>query len=278
MTTQPAFKPRVLIFDTTGELSEAARHFIIDYATAAHASGTTPMSLALSGGSTPRRLYESIHQHNHDLVCKQRTITFVMGDERLVPRSDVLANYHMAYEALLRDVPQENVLTPDPTPAVNTAYDAAAGEHGARIVAGAYEDTLLRHLPVQTIVSQSGTKVQIPALDIVLLGFGADGHTASIFPQSIAARDEQHSVSISYPSETMHPKVWRVTLTPHVIQHAKHVIVLAAGKDKNWVIRGILDDTVTDEIPVSRFLRECKHTVTFLLDKEAASGVAESPL
>lgn len=255
--------PVVKVFDGIDEMCESARVTIAAFAE------KNPISVALSGGSTPRRLYEQLHAKNIDIL-KNRRITFIMGDERLYGVDNEQSNYRMAYTALLHDVPTDCVFPVDPTPALLSSESASA--EGAKIVAENYAKCLFDVLPVEEH-QVHGKTIAVPIVDVVLLGFGSDGHTASIFPDSIASTDAEHAVSISFPSLSMTPKVWRVTLTPHVIQHAKHVIVLAGGKDKNWVVRGILEDAPLGEIPVARFLRQCKGHITFLLDRDSHAGI-----
>ncbi|EPY32130.1 6-phosphogluconolactonase [Strigomonas culicis] len=178
----------------------------------------------------------------------------------------------MAFECLLKDY-RKKLVPVVLGEAQESVTDPQTGEAEARKVAQVYEKQLLEHLPLATD-AQSGSK--IPVFDIVLLGFGSDGHTASIFPDSVAEHDEKNVVSVSFPSITMKPKVWRVTLARHVIQHAKHVLVLACGKDKEWVVQGVLRDEVEGPAPVARFLRGCKGSVTFILDGDAYGSSGKS--
>ncbi|KAG5476572.1 hypothetical protein LSCM1_04287 [Leishmania martiniquensis] len=264
-----SFAPTVKVCEGLSEISSVARDIIL---ATIHARKDTsvPVVVALSGGSTPRKLYEDLHEK--DLaVLKQHAALFILGDERLVPEDDEQSNYFMAAKALLRDVPSSDIITVDPTEALETSKNEARGADGAWAVAQKYEMKLRSRLPCHGL---EGKSQLMPVVDIVLLGFGSDGHTASIFPESPAAADTEHVVSVSFPSPTMNPKVWRVTLSKAAIQHAKHVIVLACGEDKNWVVRGVLDEAPTTPVPVARFLRECHGSVTMLLDRDSGKGVS----
>lgn len=268
------FKPTVKVCESIDEISEAARQIILGEVNKRTNQGR-PVVLALSGGSTPKCLYEKMHEHDLE-VLKEHAIQFIMGDERLLAPEDEQSNFSMATKALLRDVPAEFVTAVDPSAALATSTDEKNGAEGAWKVAADYESKLLQHLSVTQKEEEDGEMTAAPFVDIVLLGFGSDGHTASIFPDSIAASDDEHLVSVSFPSPTMNPKVWRITLSKNVIQHARQVVVLAGGKDKNWVVHGVLDEEAPEKSPVSRFLRGCKGNVTFLLDAGSGEGVTPS--
>lgn len=229
-------------------------------------------SLALSGGDTPKLLFEMM-THHLELFKKNEQMTFFMGDDRLYPYNHEGSNAYWATEKLLKHFDKNFFLAMDVQPAIATSESETEGEAGARIVAKKYQELLLASLPRMEIMNALNQKVTIPVVDIVLLGFGTDGHCASIFPDSLASKEMTDVVTVSWPSPSMVPKVWRVTLTKHVIQHAKHVIVLVCREEKAWVVRGVLEDEPKGEIPVSRWLRECKGQVHFMLDKGAATGV-----
>ncbi|CCW67250.1 unnamed protein product [Phytomonas sp. Hart1] len=258
------FHPLIEICQDPDAISEVARQKIIQILQKGR-----PITIALSGGSTPKKLYHTLCK---DLSLIHNNVTFFLGDERLYPVENDQTNYHMAFQALLHKVPSNQVIGVDPTAAIATSEDERGGVAGALAAAEDYEAKLHQRLPLTRWV-ENGNDMTMPVIDIVLLGFGSDGHTASIFPDSIASRETARTVSIAFPSPSMRPKVWRVSITPHVIQNARQVIVLAAGKDKNWVIKGILSEECPSEAPVSRFLRGCKGEVLFVLDREAAADI-----
>ncbi|KPA74039.1 6-phosphogluconolactonase [Leptomonas pyrrhocoris] len=268
------FKPTVKVCGSIDEMSAAARQIILGEVQK-RANPGRPIVLALSGGSTPKKLYEEMHTHDLGLL-KGHSVLFIMGDERLLPSDDEQSNFAMATKALLRDVPAEDVVAVNPSAALETSADEKAGANGAWKVAADYEEKLLHRLSLSQTCEETGVVRPVLMVDVVLLGFGSDGHTASIFPGSIAAQDDDHLVSVSFPSPTMNPKVWRITLSKSVIVNAKHVVVLAGGKDKNWVVHGVLDEHAPERSPVSRFLRDCKGKVTFLLDAGSGEGVSPS--
>lgn len=267
-----SFHPMVHVCEDLSAMSELARQELLRIVHD-RSNPTKPITVALSGGSTPKKLYEDLHEKDMDLFRNSTAVHFLLGDERLFSPTNDQTNFSMAYKALLRDVPAESVMQVDPSAAVSTSTDETGGSAGAWEVAKAYESRLLSSIP-DKVVSAGGQSTAIPIIDVVLLGFGSDGHTASIFPDSIAAGDNQNVVSVSFPSPTMSPKVWRITLTKTVIQHARHVIVLAGGKDKNWVVQGLLSAEEPDLVPVARFLRNCTGKVTLILDHASGEGVS----
>jgi 6-phosphogluconolactonase len=170
--------------------------------------------LALSGGSTPRALYRALAAAPGSVDWSRTDLFF--GDERVVPPDDPKSNYRMARESLLEPagVPAANVHrmageAPDP--------DAAARAYEAELRAGAAE----------------------PWLDLVLLGMGPDGHTASLFPGS-PALDEQ--VRLCVPNQAPVAPVHRLTLTYPVLLGAAEVLFLITGRDKAEALRDVLGD------------------------------------
>jgi len=179
-------------------------------------------SIALAGGNTPKRTYRLlVEQHRREIEWSSWQVLF--GDERFVPWDDNRSNYKMACDALLADapIPTDHVHpVPTDTP---TAGDAA----------DAYEQTLRR-------VLAGGAAAEAGAIDLVLLGVGPDGHTASLFPGSPAlAEQTRWALAVDAPT-TVQPAVPRVTLTLPILNAARNVIFLVAGSDKRPVIAEIL--------------------------------------
>lgn len=262
------FQPEIVVCESPEELSRVACKKILDIIDESKRE-MWPLSLALSGGSTPRMLYKRLHDEHLRLLRDERPLRFFVGDERLVAADSAESNYNMAREALLRDIPDDLVVPIDVS-----ILDTTPAKDGADAlkVADAYAKRLSFLLPMQV---EQETDTQIPIFDVILLGLGSDGHTASVFPGSDAAKEVHRAVTVSFPGPTMNPKVWRVTLTPITIKHARHVIVLATGKGKRWALNGIIAEKESSETPVSRFLRDCKGKVTFLLDKEIAKDISQ---
>lgn len=202
-------------------------------------------AVALSGGSTPMHLYREL------AGCAElpwdRTHVFLV-DERFVPADHPDSNYRMVKTTLLDDVsiPAGNV---HPIPVEAGSAEAAALE---------YEEDLKRHF-----LLEDG---QCPGFDLILLGIGEDGHTASLFPGT-ASLDENERLAIAVRSEDVQQA--RVTITFPVINNAENVILLAVGKNKAEVVRRILVDK-SGSMPAER-VEPASGKLLFLLDE--ASGV-----
>lgn len=164
----------------------------------------TPFSLALSGGSTPKWLYQSLAMTP---LIDWKKVELFFGDERPVPPEHADSNYGMVKKALLDELGQVKVIT-HPMP-------AAQGDTEA------YEQLLRSRVKE----ARNG----IPVLDLVLLGVGADGHTASLFPGSPVLDEKSRLVAMNE-----NPK--RMTLTLPLINAAKRVWVIAAGPEKKAIV------------------------------------------
>ena len=208
-------------FPDLESLSQAAAQRIADIARESVAKNGR-FSIALSGGNTPRRTYQLLAtQHRGDIDWSRWDVLF--GDERFVPMDDARSNYKMAADTLLAggSIPDEHVYPiPTDTPTVGDAADA-------------YERTLRYVL----IADTAGP----PPIDLVLLGVGPDGHTASLFPGSpVLAERTRWARAVEAPT-TVLPAVPRVSLTLPVLNAARTVMFLVAGADKRPVLAEIFD-------------------------------------
>ena len=192
-------------------------------------------TLALAGGATPRPVYERMATAPLAEQVPWDRVAIYFGDERCVPPDDEESNYRMVRDALLRHVPI-------PSASVHRMEGERADTNAA---ARDYE----RLLPNQ--------------LDLLLLGMGADGHTASLFPRSPALAERTRAV---VPVSRPPPSPSRLTITPPVIHAAAAVIVLVAGAEKATTVARALEGTYTpDELPIQLALRG-----TWLIDHDAA--------
>ena len=198
-------------------------------------------TVALSGGSTPKRLYELLSKIEFSDKIYWPKVEFYWGDERCVPPSDERSNYKSAVNALLSKVPmrEENV-------------HRIKGELGPEEAARAYEDELRGSFDLR-----SG----LPVFDLIVLGMGADGHTASLFPGSPALKERER---LCIAVLDMAPP--RVTLTLPVINNASNVMFLVAGKEKAGVLSQVLAGK--GDYPAG-LVKPVHGKVIWVVDKEA---------
>jgi len=175
-------------------------------------------AVALSGGSTPRRLFALLADPAQPLRdrIEWRSIHFFWGDERHVPPDHPESNFRMAREALLDAVP---------VPAQNI-HRIRGEEPDAARAAALYEDEL------------RGFFSGAPRFDLVLLGLGADAHTASLFPGTEAVRERERWVVAPWVEKL---RTFRITLTPAVLNRAAAVIFLVEGEEKAAALRAVLE-------------------------------------
>jgi 6-phosphogluconolactonase len=201
-------------------------------------------SLVLAGGSTPKGLYHRLAAaHRDDLPWHEVDVDW--GDERWVPHGDPRSNYRMARESMLDALPVDPARV-HPMPVAGTPAAAAS----------AYERTLRSHVA-------SGW----PRFDLVLLGVGADGHTASLFPLAPALDEARRWVTeATAPDE---PRV-RLTLTLPVITSAATIFLLATGASKAEAIRRAMVDDPDSGCPAS-LVRHARGRVVWWLDADASA-------
>ncbi|HYD40652.1 MAG TPA: 6-phosphogluconolactonase [Anaeromyxobacter sp.] len=208
-------------------------------------------ALALAGGSTPKALYRLLADAAAPFRARVPwpAVHVFFGDERAVPPESSDANARMAREALLSHVPVG-------------AVHRIEGERGAAEAAVRYEDELFQHFG----------DVPLPVFDVVLLGLGADGHTASLFPGSPALEERRRWV-VPAPAG-LAPWVDRVTLTLPVLEAARFVLFLVAGADKANALRRLVRPRAGEE-PIPAAMLRPRGEVLVLAD-EAAAGDLEA--
>lgn len=247
--------------DPTALALAAARHFVRAANAAIGARGR--FTVALAGGSTPAELYRLLSQVPfREQIDWSRTLIF-FGDERCVPPDHLWSNYRMARETLLDAVP----LPPANVHRMAGELDPAAG-------ALAYAAALRCAFDLRG----AGR----PVFDLILLGMGDDGHTASLFPGMAAPHERRRIVVASAVPAYVQPAVPRITLTFPVLNAARHVLFLVAGAGKAEKVRVILGDLRTGysersaaeskDLPAGR-VQPTHGTLTWLLDR-AAAGLA----
>jgi 6-phosphogluconolactonase len=202
-------------------------------------------SVALSGGETPIPFYQRLAEEPETLPW-ERTHIF-LADERFLPLDGPHSNYRMLRETLLNkiQIPRENV---HPIP-VETPNPQRSAEE--------YEGMLTRFFKL--------SPGQVPSFDLILLGIGKDGHTASLFPGSPVLDDNTHLVAPIMLDEIRHH---RITLTLPVINHGETVIFLVTGETKAAVLRKIIDQH--DASMPAAHVHPKSGNLLFLIDREAS--------
>ena len=244
--------------DATALAEAAAERF----ATAsARAIGTTGrFVVALSGGSTPRRSYEQLAREPFASRIEWSRVHVIWGDERCVPPGDASSNFRMAREALLDHVP---------VPEAN--IHRVRGEDDPRTAAARYEAelrTLLR-TPTGAPSAEPGHRI-----DLVLLGLGDNGHTASLFPNGMAARETERWVVAEEVDAS--PRM-RITLTTPVLNAAAELVFLVAGSEKAEMLSRVIDGPRTPlELP-AQLIAPSEGEVIWLVDGAAAAELATAP-
>lgn len=235
--------PRILI----GENPDEATRLATECFRQALADGGQK-SAALSGGSTPRRLYQALAAPPWRAGIDWTAIDWFWSDERCVPPTHPDSNYRLAWETLLEPL-------------------CIAGERIHRIpgdamdpdsAAAAYEREIRRHVPA--------THDGVPVLDLVLLGVGADGHTASLFPGAATSR-EQMRLAAATDGPVL--GYCRITMTWPLILAARQVIVFVTGAEKAEILARTLGPQPDPALPASRLRSPGAH-VTWVVDAAAA--------
>ena len=207
--------------------------------------------LALAGGSTPRATYALLAGEDLHRIEWPRLQVF-WGDERCVPPDDPRSNFRMARDALLDRVP---------IPPGN--IHRIAGELQPEQAAASYERRL-RDVMGQRL----GDPTAGARLDLILLGMGDDGHTASLFPGGAAVHERVRWVTAEFIEAI---GAWRITLTPVVINAARHVCLIVSGAAKAERLREVLEGPlVPDRLP-AQAIRPTSGRQTWFVDEAAAS-------
>lgn len=227
----------------------AARHFAACARDAIAARGA--FHVALSGGSTPRPLFERLAGPERERVEWAR-VHFWWGDERCVPPDDSSSNYRMAREAMLDALG----LHDGQVHRIRGESQDRAGE------AARYADELLHRMPVDR---------GVPVFDLMLQGMGADGHTASLFPTTGKALVRDRMVVTVKPPAYVKPLVERISVTAPVIESAREIHALIAGADKAEILAAVLNGPIDLDARPCGLLRQARGTVRWLLDQAAAS-------
>ena len=222
----------IRVFENSRELAwGAVRHFV-----ALAQKGF--FTVALSGGSTPKVLYQVLAEEFREQVPWSRT-QFFWSDERHVPPDHPDSNYRMAHEALLSRVPVPK----------GNVHRVHSENPNAQEVADEYE------------------KIIVPRLDLILLGLGTDGHTASIFPGSGVLHEAKRLVAAPWVEKL---NTYRITMTLPLLNNGASIVFLVSGADKAPIVKEVLEGP--KKYP-AQFVQPTNGELIWMLDRDAAAGL-----
>lgn len=219
-------KGELQVYPDASALARAAATHFVDLA---HASITLNrrFSVALSGGETPQTMYRLLATPEFSHQIDWKYVHLFWSDERCVPSDHPDSNYGMAWKAFIDHVPisMDNI-------------HRILGEEDPIVAAETYEQDIKEHF-----------KAALPHFDLILLGLGEDGHTASIFPGSSAATETKRlAVAVQHPQSNQ----WRITLTLPALKGAANIIFLVSGSSKAQILRIVRSGLFApDECPAS---------------------------
>jgi len=243
-------KPEIIICHDADDLSrKAAEQFAASAKAAVSARGR--FSVALSGGSTPKALYALLATDEFRSQLPWPQVHLFWGDERCVPPDHAESNFRMVGEALLSKItiPSENIhrMAGEKTPADGIVDYQTQLQEFFHLADGEW-----------------------PRFDLVLLGLGEDGHTASLFPGSAALSERQRWVATSYVERL---RAHRLTLTLPVINHAAQISFLVSGASKAPMVEAVLR-AGNDSLPAAR-IQPADGQVTWFVTQDAAGALAK---
>lgn len=208
------------------------------------------VSIALSGGSTPKVIFKYLAE-NYSTKIKWSKIKFFWGDERCVPPDDSESNYKMTYDNLFIKIriPEENIFR-------------ICGEANPYEEAMRYEKVILDEVNIVD---------QLPHFDLMLLGLGEDGHTASIFPNQLGLFSSEKICAV-----VEHPvtKQKRITITGKTINNSSKVIFLVTGKSKSKMVDSIINKKVGYEKFPASFVNPTNGELIWMLDQAASELIS----
>ena len=236
---------RVLVFDDAAALAEAAAREVV-HTTRNAVARRGVSTLVLAGGGTPRQLYEHLAEEPSRERIDWPRVQFLWGDERCVPPDHPESNYRMAEEALLSKIP---------------------GGGGVHRILAELEPARAAALYEQEIRGVTGG--EIPRFDLILLGMGPDGHTASLFPDTPNLLGERRLV---VATTSPRPPRDRVTMTLRVINAARKVMFLVEGEGKASIFARVMADdsgATATSLPAA-LVRPRRGRLLWLVDRAAA--------
>lgn len=206
-------------------------------------------TVAFAGGSTPRKLYELLASEAFRTQVIWSNVEVFWGDERCVPPDHPDSNYRMAYEALLSKVP----ISPE------TIHRMPAEREDVARATDEYERTIRERFDLAA--------GEFPQFDLVLLGMGDDGHTASLFPGTAAIHEQRRLVVAHYVDKL---KTNRLTLTPPVLNQGRTIYFLVSGEGKATTLKEVLQGPYEPDRYPSQIIRPESGRLIWLIDRPAS--------
>lgn len=232
------------VFSTPADVARAAAEHIAKESWEA-VSRTRGWCVALSGGSTPKLLYQLLANPNEPFreQIPWRFSNFFFSDERNVPPNHPESNYRMAYEAMFACAPK------------TTIYRVLSEKPPAE-AARLYEDQL---------VEMWGP--ELPGFDLILLGLGEDGHTASLFPGSAALKETERFVVAPWVEKL---NTYRITMTLPVLNNAASIVFLVTGASKAQILREVIHGDKNPDLYPAQAISPTNGAVSWFVDEAAA--------
>lgn len=238
---------QIALYPDTDTLSLEAAQYIVRLANEAVVSHGR-FTIALSGGTTPKKLYGMLGDEPYRSQIDWALVDIFWSDERCVPPDSEDSNYLLAQQVLLNKIPIPAAQI-HRMPADAPDRDAASQ---------AYTDEMRR------VFATNG----IPSFDLIQLGMGPEGHTASLFPHQASLHEQQRLVM---PVSVPKPPPPRLTFTPPILNAAHNVLFLVTGTDKADAVQAVLEGAYnSDEYP-AQIVRPTQGEVVWMLDTKAAS-------
>jgi 6-phosphogluconolactonase len=235
--------------DAAALTQRAARYFVEGAEAAVTRKGWA--RIAISGGNAPKPVFEALADPKQPWLARMpwNKIEVFWVDERCVPPTDAASNFKMAREAMLDRVP----LTPE-------QIHRMQGELEPEAAAARYESALRNSFRLEG--------AETPRFDVIQLGMGPDGHTASLFPHTPALHELGR---LAIANHTNAAQAWRLTLTAPVINNGAQVFFLIAGADKAQVLKDVFLGPRDPERLPSQLIRPASGILTLLLDRASAA-------
>jgi 6-phosphogluconolactonase len=242
---------QIAIYADINTLSQQAAQYIVRLASEAMVTRGR-FTIALSGGSTPKILYSLLGTEPYRSQINWASVEIFWSDERCVPPDSADSNYALAQEVLLSKIPiPANQI--HRMPADQPDLEAASREYTSEM---------------QRTFGTNG----IPSFDLLQLGMGPEGHTASLFPHQESLHEQQRLVM---PVTVPKPPPTRLTFTPPLLNAARHVLFLVTGSEKAEAIQAVLEGPYQPEEYPAQIVRPPNGEVVWMLDTGAAAKLTK---